>query len=58
MNIGPNADGTIAPIYQDRLKEMGKWLKVNGEGIYETKPWREQNDTSDERTWYVLTLRG
>ncbi len=36
LNIGPMADGTIpAPIVQ-RLDEMGAWMKVNGESIYQT----------------------
>jgi alpha-L-fucosidase len=38
LNIGPNADGTIPVVMQERLIEMGRWLKVNGEGIYETVP--------------------
>jgi alpha-L-fucosidase len=36
LDIGPAADGTIPVIMQQRLMEMGKWLKVNGESIYGT----------------------
>ena len=51
MNIGPTADGRIDPIFQERLEQMGEWLKVNGEGIYSTKPWKYQNDTKTPDVW-------
>jgi alpha-L-fucosidase len=37
LNIGPKADGTFPQESIDRLKEMGEWMKVNGESIYGTK---------------------
>jgi alpha-L-fucosidase len=37
LNIGPDADGTIPVIMQQRLIDIGDWLKVNGEGIYGTR---------------------
>lgn len=39
LNIGPNPDGTIPVIMQQRLLEIGNWLTVYGEGIYGTKQW-------------------
>jgi len=39
LNIGPKPDGTITDEQQDVLREIGKWLKINGEAIYSTRPW-------------------
>jgi len=37
LDIGPAADGTIPVIMQQRLVEIGDWLRVNGEAIYGTR---------------------
>ncbi len=37
LNVGPKADGTFPEESIKILKEMGEWMKVNGEAIYETK---------------------
>jgi alpha-L-fucosidase len=39
LDIGPRADGSISELQLVRVRELGKWLRVNGEGIYETRPW-------------------
>jgi len=38
LNIGPRPDGTIQPEFVERLKQIGAWLKVNGEAIYGSEP--------------------
>lgn len=37
LDIGPAADGTIPPLMEQRLLEIGDWLQVNGEAIYGTR---------------------
>ena len=37
LDIGPAADGTIPPVMEERLLEIGRWLQVNGEAIYGTR---------------------
>nr|CAI5834764.1 unnamed protein product [Callosobruchus analis] len=53
MNVGPTKEGTIAPIFEERLTQMGDWLSINGEAIYGSKPWIYQNDTNDADVWYT-----
>ena len=39
LNVPPKADGTLDQETENILAGIGEWLKVNGEGIYETRPW-------------------
>jgi alpha-L-fucosidase len=40
LNIGPSSDGTIPEAVQKVLLEVGEWLKINGDAIYGTRPWK------------------
>ena len=40
LNVGPKADGTIPAREAEMLREIGAWLKVNGEAIYGSRPWK------------------
>ena len=53
LNVGPDSDGIIPPVFQQRLASLGQWLQVNGEAIYSSKPWRCQNDTLSPDVWYT-----
>lgn len=39
LNVGPRADGTIPEAQINILLGLGDWLEVNGDGIYDTRPW-------------------
>lgn len=39
LNVGPKPDGSFTKEDRDILLEIGKWLAVNGEGIYGTRFW-------------------
>lgn len=51
MNVGPSSDGTISTIFQERLTQMGDWLKVNGDAIYKSRPWKSQKDSVSGNVW-------
>ena len=53
LNIGPDADGTIPVIMQDRLIAIGEWLAVNGEAIYGTR-----KGLFTDLPWGVSTTKG
>lgn len=60
LDIGPNGDGTIPPIMEQRLLEIGDWLKVNGDAIYGTRfagrscQWTEGKQPKQEFGEYMV----
>jgi alpha-L-fucosidase len=38
LGVGPDKTGDLVPEVYSRLEEIGKWTKINGEGIYGTIP--------------------
>ena len=55
LNIGPAADGTIPVIMQQRLIDLGNWLRINGEGIYDTRAWKKA--PGDSTQFYTVKGR-
>lgn len=51
LNVGPSADGRIVPIFEERLRQIGCWLDLNGDAIFGTTPWTFQNDTPAQDIW-------
>jgi alpha-L-fucosidase len=54
LNVGPTGDGRIAPIYEERLLQIGEWLKINNDAIFYTIPWKHQKDSVNSDVWYTL----
>lgn len=53
LDIGPAADGSIPVIMQQRLTEMGKWLKINGDAIYDTIEWEQAPDMKNAGVFFT-----
>ncbi|MDR2466100.1 MAG: alpha-L-fucosidase [Prevotellaceae bacterium] len=47
LNIPVNADGSIPDDQAAIMEELGAWLRVNGEAIYETVPWKTYGENGD-----------
>ena len=51
LNVGPAADGKIPLLQQERLLDLGKWLEVNGEAIYGTRPYKKFYEMKPVNIW-------
>ena len=63
LNVGPDEDGQIPETAVERLREIGEWLKVNGQAIYNTRPLypyakgdKRYTQSKDGKFQYEITL--
>ncbi len=40
LNIAPRPDGTIPEEQRESLLDIGRWLRLNGEAVYGSRPWK------------------
>ncbi|MDR0559157.1 MAG: alpha-L-fucosidase [Prevotellaceae bacterium] len=59
--VNPDGKGALPDAQVKRLKDIGKWLKVNGEGIYNTRPYTTPKEgfirytrSKDGKTVYAI----
>lgn len=73
LNISPKADGTIPDNQRKVLQEIGCWMRINGEAVYNTAAWMEYGEgpnieknkseidwrftQKDDNTFYAFLLR-
>jgi len=63
LNVGPDANGELPEAAVQRMKEIGKWMKINSECIYKTRPaipyaqakWRF-TQSKDNKVVYAIYL--
>lgn len=62
LNVGPMPDGTIQPEFVSTLKEMGDWMKINGQSIYGTRGGVLKSQewgvvTAKDKIWYAHIIK-
>ncbi|MEO5681221.1 MAG: alpha-L-fucosidase [Chitinophagaceae bacterium] len=55
LDIGPDEHGKIPPVMQERLLQIGDWMNINGEAIYNTVRWKISSQWSDGMKGYKPT---
>jgi alpha-L-fucosidase len=55
LDIGPHPDGYIPKEQEERLREMGAWMFINEESIYDVRPWIL---TNEDNLWFSRSKDG
>src|SRR5690554_1338597 len=53
LDVGPTSDGRIPVIQQQRLQDIGEWMDINGEAIYESRKWAGAGDNKTENVYFT-----
>lgn len=53
INVGPDSYGQIPQMQQAPLLGLGQWMTVNGEAIYQTRPWQRFNNNIGRALHYT-----
>ena len=55
LGVGPTPEGIIEEAAAERLREVGRWLRANGEAIYGTRTTKRYRDGD---TWFTASKDG
>jgi alpha-L-fucosidase len=58
INVGPDGAGRIPEVQQRPLRELGSWLRTNGEAIFGTRSWTPSATTTADGEPVRLTRKG
>ncbi|MFO7973449.1 MAG: alpha-L-fucosidase [Candidatus Hydrogenedentota bacterium] len=53
LNVGPTPDGEIPFEQERRLRELALWNFINGEAVFNTRPW---HSTHHENIWFTRNM--
>ena len=58
LNIPMRGDGSFDDKALTIVENIGKWMAVNSEGIYTTRPWKVFGEGPDAETYVALNAQG
>lgn len=58
INVGPAADGSIPELQRAAMRELGEWLRTNGDTIYGTRPWIRMGERAGAPRRYTTSSEG